>query len=720
MINIPTKFKNALMSGNYRKEYKFSYPVPPSLHTFTEDSERFYFLDAFESKHKDPDTGEWIYDHNDFYDNYSEPVTIHAVSKEPKKFYFNIVYHSSGKEVTVKAENGGEIVFTLEEASCDMYIYYKSPDVNVATPVRIYIDGQVGEEVITNDRLIKESVKIDERMCSAETIKFGLCEGSSLEFQCFDVDSIKGKTLKCEIVVYSSDNESYTIPMGTYTVDSVSRQASTGIYKVTAFNKLKSKYLDAKANRVLISNFDNPNTTISVYDIEDIMLDDYQIERNTVGKVTPTYDYGVGYVRKLGGGTIKLKAKYGIDSPLNYWQYSAKGNTTDTGYLFVVASESKCTLSPTTPYKIKFTTDIEELEDLYFQRICDLGVQSFNVTREQFITRLMTVQSTSATNYKSYLGWHNYFGVKITYNDGTVKYYSKYAYQYGLANVAGTLKDLANTSVLGATQIEFCIPYNLALGQDGTGGMAGNYVWVNFYESKTYSYYTSSNLQGTASGTYSWEINGHVIDYKWIENGWYELYGYELFDAEKIQINVSQIADFSLRDIVSAVYETECVFGKLSRTEDKFTAFSLNPSNVALYVDKNMYSQLWIDEFNILSWKYLIITYQGTDGNEHTTQRTINPDGKVNYNCSDNWLFRNLQWTESQIGVYADKMAAKMASVTWIPLELWCAGLPYLETGDTINFYIKSENYKSYILQRNLDGIQDLHDTYINGELDIF
>jgi hypothetical protein len=65
-------------------------------------------------------------------------------------------------------------------------------------------------------------------------------------------------------------------------------------------------------------------------------------------------------------------------------------------------------------------------------------------------------------------------------------------------------------------------------------------------------------------------------------------------------------------------------------------------------------------------------------------------------------------------------MVAKMRDITWFPFEMWCAGLPYLETGDEIEIPLGNQTYTSYILQRQLKGIQNLQDTYINGTLDIF
>ena len=51
---------------------------------------------------------------------------------------------------------------------------------------------------------------------------------------------------------------------------------------------------------------------------------------------------------------------------------------------------------------------------------------------------------------------------------------------------------------------------------------------------------------------------------------------------------------------------------------------------------------------------------------------------------------------------------------------MWCAGLPYLESGDAIEIRMKDGTYPSYVLRRVLNGIQNLQDEMINGTLDIF
>ena len=51
---------------------------------------------------------------------------------------------------------------------------------------------------------------------------------------------------------------------------------------------------------------------------------------------------------------------------------------------------------------------------------------------------------------------------------------------------------------------------------------------------------------------------------------------------------------------------------------------------------------------------------------------------------------------------------------------MWCAGLPYIETGDELEINVAGAAYTSYVLRRNLKGIQNLQDEMVNGMLDIF
>lgn len=139
---------------------------------------------------------------------------------------------------------------------------------------------------------------------------------------------------------------------------------------------------------------------------------------------------------------------------------------------------------------------------------------------------------------------------------------------------------------------------------------------------------------------------------------------------------------------------------------------------------RSAYQKLWTDTQGAQSFRNLIIKYKGLDDEDKETEytyiREIDPEGTTDYLMDDNWLFNNLVWDYEDILDYAFAMAGKLKGVTWIPFEMWAAGLPYLETGDEIEIQNSEGTFRSYVLQRTLTGIQNLQDTYINGTLEIF
>ena len=596
--------------------------------------------------------------------------------------------------------------------------------------------------ILTNDNLVSESVILDERMCSGDVLKFGLCEGASIEFRYFNttyVYPIKvGTRLKIAINV-DYGPEYYPIQMGFFTVQSISRQASTGIIKVTAYNKLQSDYLDAKANTEIQTMFSDPTTPVHLIDIEQILLNGYGIKEEERERI-PT-----SAVRQLATSlpittTIKAAVQYGIENPFNYYKM---GNRTQ--YLWINEEIPYYHLDPNMPYRISFAKDFEIYERRVYEQIYQIFDEArLNKTAEDIMSTFMV----SHTAYgKTYKGFQNVIGVMLTKADDSEEYYSTIGYENGCDGVVGTWQDLSQKVIYGYKEITLYLPYSVVATpqpDDSSAFEAVLMLWgVSGYG---FHYYTDSSLQHETVSYYPTPIrysDGAIIQYDDLVNANYFYVDKitNLSSAELVEITPSDLPDVTLRELQTASFETVCQFGQLDRVTDLFSGVELNHSRLlpadslypdnALYPDgaqesafRSQYSKLWADEGNIHKWKYLIITYKGLDGDgnetEYTLQRTVNNDGTDNYNCSDNWLFRNLVWTAEQIGTYADAMVAKMRDITWFPFEMWCAGLPYLETGDEIEIPLGNQTYTSYILQRQLKGIQNLQDTYINGTLDIF
>lgn len=532
-----------------------------------------------------------------------------------------------------------------------------------------------------------------------------------------------------------------SLPLGYYDVKECSRQASTGIIKAICYNKLLSDYLDQKANDLIIEAFSNPMHPISFYDIRNVLLADYEINMaQPDARIILGRGGGVGRIY-IASGALNL-VKSGVNSPLSYYEYGVGSKTKTTRcYLGTVASENTAPLDQNKVYIVRSDLNkLEELEIAYFDACKRMLSHNF-VEGDEYAIYQQFIKPRG-----DYLGWHGFFGVGLQKPDGSIEYYSTIAYNNSLPKVVGTIKDLENKTLLGYTKIFVNIPFQLSL-YTSTNIETASYLGVGFTTetgtARAYKYFVDSDLTQTANDSFIFKTpNGDWVSYEYTYTT--EVAPYEvvsLTNADLIQIIPNELPDITLREAISSVYELSAEFGKLDRNTDLFGAASLNgtrllpaetlypsdtlyPLDNAEHTNPSMYSQLWADEGNIRTFRYLIVTYKGLDDTEKEVekvlQRTVNTNGTDDYNMSDNWLFKNLIWTDADIEKYADAMVEKMQNVSWFPFEMWCAGLPYLETGDEIEVTAGNETYTTYILQRTLEGIQNLQDTFINGTLNIF
>lgn len=664
-------------------------------------------------------------------------------------------------------------------------------------------DDGTEDFTIDNDNLVSESVNIDERMCSGDILKFGLCEGASVEFQYFGLENITGRRLQAFIdvnynditksiysdvkkqytnirqssggyswhssdytlpsdgvyKVYVSERLAYfgdvlvtvggdqravsaetfsdghkecylgeletgakvmlrsnspactamlriktgeTIPMGFFDVKKCSRQASTGIIKVTAYNKLQSEYLDAKANDLVIE----------------------AVEEGEVG-ITGSATIDTILMKLLDGYTIEpkfIKATYTV--PTNWTivgGYTSYYTTPSDNQILVPYGSLYINISSINPNgAYRFFVDREKVQELLWEAMNEFTsanqyVRNPNYSSEEFQALYKWMYADEFPE-----GMHPVSRpyVSIRQNSGIVVARSYIA--------GGQDKFTSEYVIKKYTENEVNISFPMTFIPNNSGVVpTAKAAWENLPEA------TRTRIMK------KWSDFFNDPQYFRIEvrdsNG--------LGSLEITEQTAQDLPDVTLRELQSAVYEVSTQFGQLSRTTDLFEGVELNHSRLypadnlypadTLYPDgaaasatKSMYSKLWADEGNIHKWRYLIITYKGLNSDnqeqDFTLQRTVNVEGTDDYNMSDNWLFRNLVWTPEQVGAYADAMVLKMRDITWFPFEMWCAGLPYLETGDEIEIPLGEETYTSYILQRQLKGIQNLQDTYINGTLDIF
>lgn len=498
----------------------------------------------------------------------------------------------------------------------------------------------------------------------------------------------------------------HTIPIGWFNVSSCPMEFDTRIYKAKAFNKLQSDYLDKKANQEIIEAVIKGESGLassgaSIQTILDNLLGGYaiQVEPNVFYKAYPD-------------DSIESAGLF-INGSLSRGKWERGKLLADGKYLLIKGVS--VTIKPLEKiYEAseyyRFNIDTKALNDyLLNQRYeYDYNVDLKDYYRYSVYQAEPDEELVNADYYNNLSKLYQYNNITIT--DGDRVIYS---------------------SVISDKEI--ITPWFTGL----TNNTVSHLNIVTAYElSDTYREDTTYEDIVEAETGYN-DIKNYTTDVITVEKR-------KLTDIEKVKVTTEEVEgwqDITLRDLQSAVFEMSCLFGRLDRITDLFSGLELNnrrlypsdslyPSN-ELYplstsdnAEPSQYEKLWTDSVGVQNWKYLIITYRGIgdDGNpvEKTLQRTIHEDGTTNYNMSSNWLFKNLIWTPEQIGKYADAMVEKMRDVTWIPFEMWSAGLPYLEAGDEIEITNKEGTFTSYILQRKLKGIQYLTDDIINGELDVF
>ena len=595
-------------------------------------------------------------------------------------------------------------------------------------------DDTADDFTIDNDYLVAESVSFDERMCSDKEIKFGLCEGTSLEFQYFDKDNITGRRLKAFVDVQYKDSDNtlkwHTIPMGWFTVDACSRQASTGIIKVTAYNKLQSDYLDNKANErvqeLAAAGESGYVDQITMHTLLGDMLEDYAIvqeQREAAEHLT--------------GQFSSISVEYNIqmcDShthqpiSLYLWVWVDLVEIVGPSYQSDEFYEIRMDLKKFEDYistVIPSAIGAHWYDDLWVAD--DGGYCSLSTFIERYYS-----DKTLSPSKRPWCGALGFSGGILGMDKDTpstvyspfeyfanqyIRYQSEPFYRHWEEAKTSESIPFNSKPVIGLFEPNYGHDY------DGFCLVVPRVIAI-----------------GSSSTTRPYNIPPRIVDV--ITEFDITVDHVVVSEIEKFTVSSSSFtSDVTLRDLQSAVFEIDCQYGQLDRTTDLFSGVELNgsrllpaddlyPSNT-LYPNgtsessfPSMYSKLWADEGNVRKFRYLIITYKGLDENnqevEKVLQRTVNADGTDDYNMSDNWLFKNLVWSDNDVGDYADAMVLKMQNLTWFPFEMWCAGLPYIETGDELEISIGGTAYTSYVLRRTLKGIQNLQDEMINGTLDIF
>lgn len=171
---------------------------------------------------------------------------------------------------------------------------------------------------ITNDKIVSESFSLTESICSTEDLTLGSCEAAQLKITVADlIQDLSGY----EFVVTQTVNDTYTMPLGTYKVESCKKQNDRWFREIIAYDSMKKTDVDVSEwyNGLTfpISVKDMRESLLIylgiVYESQDLTNDDVMLEKT----IEPSYLLGRDVLKCLceltgGFGHITRENKFKV------------------------------------------------------------------------------------------------------------------------------------------------------------------------------------------------------------------------------------------------------------------------------------------------------------------------------------------------------------------------------------------------------------------------
>lgn len=178
-------------------------------------------------------------------------------------------------------------------------------------------------------------------------------------------------------------------------------------------------------------------------------------------------------------------------------------------------------------------------------------------------------------------------------------------------------------------------------------------------------------------------------------------------------------------DIIKLICEINGSYGRISRT-GKFQFVHLVEGTQALYPREDLYpaDDLYPSAENALDnvskAHYMSIDFENYEVKPITKVQLIAKDGSIvaSAGTGDNvFTIDNnpLIWdkTTADLQTAATNLYNTIQHLWYVPSNVTAVGLPYVECGDFILTATKRSIVRSYVLNRNLTGIQALRDNYV-------
>ena len=529
---------------------------------------------------------------------------------------------------------------------------------SVKKNIRVHFPNGERED-ITNSNLISESFSFTESICSQDTLKFGLCEASMVEFETFGVGNIKDFTIEVSIEITYQENP-YKIPIGVFVVDSCEKQSNLNRRKIIAysksfdFDKISSLEIGKRENIA----YSHATRGYYDYDLFKFVASNYftgneTFFNKTILETTETgftsYSHHVGNL-KYWKWTIYVKF-YPIDTDEKlhslYW---------------VENNYQKNNLSA------NVVKEFKEQIALWGETSTEPYVNEVKKILNPIISDVFPQEGISLSDGNNYI----------------------YPYPYGY--------DRVGDNIFGIS-----VPYSFE---------------ISLY-----------NDDGTTEEVKRWELvenpKLYLVDTS-------SFYSFTITEKENFVKKLPKI-----REIVESYFELLGVFGKIGReyavelitltpddtlypSETLYPSIDLYPFERSELFTKSYYKlPIWYEDFYTLPYSKVLCSYKNSDSDkkvifEHkilSDEETVVGEYQT-YDLSENYIFNNFSFSEEEVTSILQQFSANIRNVKYMPSNINLIGLPYYETGDMIRVLTTDGGFETIILNRTLNGIQQLNDNF--------
>ena len=601
----------------------------------------------------------------------------------------------------------------------------QNPDVKKELIIKV--NGETLENVTLGSFNTKDAI------CSQKNIKYGLCESSSIEFECDGITDLSGKEIKAYYsVTYQNEsgdtlNDNVPIGSGYYTVDSCKKISGTTKRKVIAY--------DAFAKGMFDRNYANlPPIGCGPYGL--LTKDKYDLYH--------TYGSGYHWKDKVGGQLqlyTDITTLTACSIPTRYWTKDIRDD---------ISPESlEPTLCEFAPVRLvadgaSFYGELEvTIKCAVFPNIGNYGYVNlypavcFRDMIEDNMNTLLSyaedygVYSDVYTNMINILrnwGVGNYSG-QSNGSDGYVYVGEEWFLTYDVDYPAKSLPINAGSTTTPFNR--YIVPVAVKVA-DNRRNSSGQYLenrhsfdWITVCE-RPYVRMLSDRINSTTNAMlFKYYSDIKVLIDVAEDTGKTVKMVESVTEGEsttlKFHENKQMYPTASMRDYFQSYLELYAAFGTIR--EGLFFPIQLgmykgyvseyahfNRTGDSMYLIGNEYEEYTVQPVGrIYAAYHTVQTYTGGYEEEEKIYDSVF-GGQSIYNLSDNAILKNNVYTESDFSTYIaphlSSLESLIGGITYTPSETEVPALPYLQPGD---MFETEDGNVGYILQKESTFTRDLY-----------